>query len=140
MQNVRSLLSILQYFLPSLSYKLSLRPLPLLCLFLSGVLHRFYSNENYSQFFFTIGIHRVGSHLVFVWIHCAEECPTSFNNDVLSKSKERFLRVFSSLPRKVYTIFQPSFFPDLTMPGYPYKASYFEYRLCHKFFSGEDRA
>ena len=23
------------------------------------------------------------------------------------------------------------------MPGYPYKASYFEYRLCHKIFSGE---
>ena len=30
-------------------------------------------------------------------------------------------------------------FPDLTIPGYPHKASYFEYRLCHKIFSGEDR-
>ena len=26
------------------------------------------------------------------------------------------------------------------MPGYPYKASYFEYRLCHIFLSGEDQA
>ena len=26
------------------------------------------------------------------------------------------------------------------MPGYRHKASYFEYRLCHKKFSGEDRA
>ena len=26
------------------------------------------------------------------------------------------------------------------MPGYPHKASYFENRLCHKNFSGEDRA
>ena len=24
------------------------------------------------------------------------------------------------------------------MPGYPHKASYFEYRLCHKFSSGEE--
>ena len=47
---------------------------------------------------------------------------------------------FSSLPRKLYTIFQANFFPDLTMPAYPHKASYFEYRLCHKIFSGEYRA
>ena len=33
-----------------------------------------------------------------------------------------------------------TFFPDLTMPEYPHKASYFEYRLCHKIFSGKDRA
>ena len=26
------------------------------------------------------------------------------------------------------------------MPEYPHKASYFEYRLCHKIFSGKDRA
>ena len=25
------------------------------------------------------------------------------------------------------------------MPGYPNKASYFEYRLCHQIFSGEDQ-
>ena len=26
------------------------------------------------------------------------------------------------------------------MPGYPGKASYFEHRLCHNIFSGDDRA
>ena len=26
------------------------------------------------------------------------------------------------------------------MPGYPHKASYFEYRLCYKTLSGQDRA
>ena len=26
------------------------------------------------------------------------------------------------------------------MPGYPHKASYFEYRLCHKIYSGDDQA
>ena len=30
---------------------------------------------------------RVGSHMVFVRIHCTEKCPTSFYNDVLSESK-----------------------------------------------------
>ena len=45
---------------------------------------------------------------------------------------------FSSLPRKLYTIFQ-HIFPDLTMSGYPHKASHFEYTLCHKVLSGDDR-
>ena len=26
------------------------------------------------------------------------------------------------------------------MPGYPHKASYFEYRLCHKILGGKDQA
>ena len=26
------------------------------------------------------------------------------------------------------------------MPGYPHTASYFEYRLCNIFFSGEDKS
>ena len=55
--------------------------------------------------------HRVGSHVVSVRIHCTEKWRTSFHTDVLSKSKWIFLRVFSSLHRKLYTIFQPPFFP-----------------------------
>ena len=39
---------------------------------------------------------------------------------------------------KVIHHFPAPIFPDRTMPGYPHKASYFEYRLCHKFFSGEE--
>ena len=30
---------------------------------------------------------RMGSHVVFVRIHCTEKCPTSFYNNVLSESK-----------------------------------------------------
>ena len=30
---------------------------------------------------------RVGSHVVFVSIHCTEKCPTSYHNNVLSHSK-----------------------------------------------------
>ena len=29
--------------------------------------------------------------------------------------------MFSSIPRKLYTIFQPTFFPIKTLPGYPLK-------------------
>ena len=36
-------------------------------------------------------------------------------------------------------IFQPTFFPNLAMTEYPHKASYFEYKLCHKIFIGKDR-
>ena len=32
-------------------------------------------------------IYRVGSHVVFDWIHCTEKWRTSFHTDVLSKSK-----------------------------------------------------
>ena len=46
-----------------------------------------------------------------------------FHNGVLSESKKRFLRVFSSFPRKLYTIFQFTFLPNLMMQGYPHKAS-----------------
>ena len=35
--------------------------------------------------------------------------------------------------------FPAHIFSDQMMPGYPHKASYFEYRLCHKIYSGEDR-
>ena len=51
--------------------------------------------------------------MVFDRIYCTEKCPTSIHNDDLSKSKWSFLRGFSSLPRKLYTIFQPKFFPVL---------------------------
>ena len=40
---------------------------------------------------------------------------------------------FFIFTQKVIHHFQAPIFPDLTMPGYPHKASYFEYRLCHKF-------
>ena len=49
--------------------------------------------------------------MVFVRIHCTEECLTSYYNN----------------PADI--------FPDPTMPGYPQKASYFEYRLFHKILS-----
>ena len=84
--------------------------------------------------------YRVGSHVVFAWIHCTEKWRTSFHIDVLSKRKLIFLRVFFIFTQKVIHHFPAPIFPDLTMPGYPHKASYFEYRLCHKKFSGEDRA
>ena len=48
--------------------------------------------------------------VVFVWIHCMENATLLFHNDVLSESKWRFLCVFSLLPRKLYIIFQPTFF------------------------------
>ena len=37
---------------------------------------------------------RVGSPVVSVRIHCTEKWRTSFHTDVLSKSKQIFLRVF----------------------------------------------
>ena len=83
---------------------------------------------------------RVGSHVVSVRIHCTEKWWISFHTDVLSKSKLIFLRVFFICTQKVIHHFPAPIFTDLTMPGYPQKASYFEYRLCHKIFSGEDRA
>ena len=47
-------------------------------------------------------IYRVGSHMVFVWIHCTDS--------------DRILVDFSMfpesyIPRKLYTILQPTFFP-----------------------------
>ena len=45
---------------------------------------------------------------------------------------------FFIFTQKVIHHFPAPIFPDLTMPGYPHKASYFEYRLCHKIFSDED--
>ena len=51
---------------------------------------------------------RVGSHVVFAWIHCTDvriHC-----TDILM-NVGRFLYVFSSIPRKSYTIFQPTFSP-----------------------------
>ena len=80
------------------------------------------------------------SHVVSVRIHCTEKWRTSFHTDVLSKSKLIFLRVFFNFTQKCIHHFPAPIFPDLTMPGYPHKASYFEYRLCHKIFSGEDWA
>ena len=70
--------------------------------------------------------------MVSVRIHCTEKWRTSFHTDVLSKSKLIFLRVFFIFTQKVIYHFPGLIFPDLTMPGYPHKASYFEYRLCHK--------
>ena len=58
----------------------------------------------------------------------------------LSKKSRYFCVFFFIFTQKVIHHFPATIFPDLTMPGYPHKASYFEYRLCHKFLSGEDRA
>ena len=38
----------------------------------------------------------MGSNVVFARIHCTEKCLTSFLNNVISESKQRFLRVCSS--------------------------------------------
>ena len=49
---------------------------------------------------------RVGRNVVFVWIHCADvqiHC-----RDILIECNI-FLYVFSSICRKLYTIFQPTF-------------------------------
>ena len=59
------------------------------------------------QNFISSYIHRVGSHVVFAWIHCTDvriHC-TDIQIDC------RYLYVFSSIPRKLYTIFQPTFSP-----------------------------
>ena len=71
--------------------------------------------------------------MVSVRIHCTEKWRTSFLTDVLSKSKWIFLRVFFIFTQKVIHHFPAPIFPDLTMPGYPHKASYFEYRLSQNF-------
>ena len=47
--------------------------------------------------------------------------------------------MFFIFTQKVIHHFPAHIFPDLMMPGYPRKASYFEHRLCH-IFSGDDRA
>ena len=52
---------------------------------------------------------RVGSHVVFVWIHCTPDVRIHCTDILIDVS--RFLYVFSSVPRKLYTIFQPTFFP-----------------------------
>ena len=45
----------------------------------------------------------MGSHVVFVWIHCTDVWTFWWNVSI-------FLYIFSSIPRKLYTIFQPTFF------------------------------
>ena len=45
---------------------------------------------------------------------------------------------FFTFTQKVIHPFPAHIFPELTMPGYPHKASYFESR-CHNF-SGKDQA
>ena len=54
-------------------------------------------------------VFRVGSHVVFAWIHCTDvriHC-----TDILIECRYRFFFVFSSIPRKLYTIFQTTFSP-----------------------------
>ena len=53
---------------------------------------------------------RVGSHVVLAWIHCTEKWPLRGRKAILVKCKQRFFFVFSSIPRNLYTIFQPTFF------------------------------
>ena len=48
--------------------------------------------------------------------------------------------MFFIFTQKVIHHFPAHIFLHLTMPGYPHKAFYFKYRLCHKIFSGEDQA
>ena len=47
---------------------------------------------------------------------------------------------FFHLYQESYIPFFSLQFSDLTTPGYPQKASYFEYRFCPNFCSGEDQA
>ena len=69
----------------------------------------------------------MGSHVVFVWIHRMEKCLTSFPQCFKLKRVE-ISPCFLSLPRKLYTIFQHTFFSQSNEA----RISYFEYRLCHK--------
>ena len=77
---------------------------------------------------------RVGSHLVYAWIHCQKNVRLLFYSDVLSKVS-RDSPCFLIFNQKVI-----HHFPALMIPGYPHKASYFAYRLCQKILSGEDQA
>ena len=43
--------------------------------------------NGYQQMMKVAASNRVGSHVVFAWIHCTEKWRTSFHTDVLSKSK-----------------------------------------------------
>ena len=45
--------------------------------------------------------------------------------------------MFFIFTQKVIDPFPAHIFPDITRPGYPYKASYFEYRLCHNFLAAK---
>ena len=47
--------------------------------------------------------------------------------------------MFFHLYQESYIPFSSLQFSDLMTPGYPQKASYFEYRLCHNFCSGKDQ-
>ena len=60
--------------------------------------------KGFSEKFFLAFLFRVCSHMVSVRIHCTEKLPTSFHNNVLSKSKWRFLLVFHLYP-EIYTPF-----------------------------------
>ena len=66
--------------------------------------------------------------MISVRIHCTEKCRTTFHNDVLKKVSRDFF-VFFHLYLESCILFSSPHIPDLTMPGYPHKASYFEYRL-----------
>ena len=61
---------------------------------------------------------RVGSHVVLLGytVRMFEYTVQTFWSNV-----SRFLSVYSSVPRKLYTIFQPTFSPIKTVPGYPLK-------------------
>ena len=64
---------------------------------------------------------------------------TSDNSELIRKVLHKKWTLQQTLA-EVIRHFPAPIFPDLTMPGYPQKASYFEHRLCHKIFSGEDWA
>ena len=49
-----------------------------------------------------------------------------------AKVSRYFCAFFSIFTQKVIHHFPAPIFPNRTMPRYPHKASYFEYRLCHK--------
>ena len=49
----------------------------------------------------------------------------------------RDFSVFLIFTQKIIHPFPAHIFPDLRMPGYIQKASFFEHRLRHNFFSGE---
>ena len=63
-----------------------------------------------------------------------------FPQRCFKRKKVEISPCFFIFTQKVIHYFPAHIFPNLLVPGYPRKASYFEHRLCHNFFSGDNRA
>ena len=81
----------------------------------------------------------VGNHVIFVMIHCTERWRRFAPDRILSKGKQHFLSIFSVFIQRVIYHFPTHIYPDLMIPGYCQKDPYFQQRLCHKIWCGEDR-